>query len=483
MSLNPKGLWKYFYELTKIPRPSEHEQGVIEFLKNFAITNNLEYIIDEAGNVIIRKEATEGMKDCKGVILQSHMDMVPQCNSDKKHDFKTDPIEAYIDGEWVKANGTTLGADNGIGLAATLAILEDKNIQHGPIEALFTRDEEAGMTGARQLKPEILKGDILLNLDSEDEGQLFIGCAGGIDVSTFIRFDKDVRIQNDKYYRIAITGLKGGHSGVDINLGRANANKLMFRVLYYLLRNYNVDVLSLNGGTLRNAIPREAFMEVGLRDFQLKQFFDILKKFEDVFKKQYTGIEDNITITVTEIDPGDPPIAIDKNNLYKAVRMGLALPHGVHKMSNDMENLVETSCNLATVKTYDVTISINLMVRSADKWFLNELLSVIESPIALAQATYNYAGEYPGWKPNQESPILGIMKDIYKNKFGKTPEVTAIHAGLECGIFTVNYPHLDMISFGPTIRYPHSPDEKVEIKSVEKFWDYLVETLKNIPKK
>jgi dipeptidase D len=481
LNLEPKNLWKHFYSLTQIPRPSKKEEKSREFVVGFGKSLGLETIVDEAGNVIIRKPATKGMENRKGVILQGHLDMVPQKNSDKVHDFEKDPIEAVVDGEWVRANGTTLGADNGMGVAAAMAVLESRDIPHGPVEALFTIDEETGMTGAFGLKAGLLKGDILMNLDSEDEGELYIGCAGGTNANATFTFREVALPKNVTAFRVSVTGLKGGHSGVDIHLGRGNSNKVLNRFLWHAAEKHGLRLASIDGGSLRNAIPRESFALVTIPDDMKDGFLKCIGEFAILVKKELAAVEPDLKM---EAVPADLPKSLmddaTQKNLLAAV---YACPNGVMRMSNEMPGLVETSTNLAIVKSGDGMIRVQCLLRSSVDSAKLDLEHMIRCVFELAGAEIVFDGQYPGWKPNPDSAILKTMQEIYRKKFGKVPEIKAIHAGLECGLLGGVYPAWDMISFGPTIRYPHSPDEKVNIETVGKFWDYLVETLKNIPVK
>lgn len=481
--LTPNALWENFYQLTRIPRPSHHEDQIRQHVADFGRNLGLETIQDEAGNVIIRKPATPGMEKRKGVILQGHLDMVPQKNSDKDHDFAKDPIETIIDGEWVRANGTTLGADNGIGVAAAMAVLESKDLVHGPVEALFTATEETGMDGANGLGPGMLNGDILINMDSEDEGELYVGCAGGEDAS--IRFTyAEVPVPAESIgFKLNVTGLKGGHSGVDIHLGRGNANKIFFRVLKEAYKICGLRLSSINGGSLRNAIPREAFGIVTVPYKTADKLVGLVAGLTTVIKRELSATEPSLKIELSKTEM--PSFLIDEKTQINLTHAIVACPNGVIRMSDSMAGLVETSTNLAIVKsdTENNAINIACLMRSSVDTSRGELGSRMDSVFTLAGADVKLTGGYPGWKPNLESPILKTMQQIYNSKFGRIPEIKAIHAGLECGILGGTYPNWDMISFGPTIRYPHSPDEKVHIESVVKFWDFLVETLKNIPAK
>ncbi len=481
LNLEPKEVWKHFYELTQIPRPSKKEEKVIAFMKEFGERLGLETIVDEVGNVIIRKPATPGMENRKGVILQGHLDMVPQKNNDVDHDFEKDPIDAYVDGEWVTAKGTTLGADNGIGVAATMAVLESKDLQHGPIEALFTIDEETGMTGAFGLKPGILQGEILINLDSEDEGELYVGCAGGTNANLFYKYKEEAVPAGHVGYKISLTGLKGGHSGVDIALERGNANKLLNRVLWTAARAYRIRIADMKGGDLRNAIPREAYAVVTVPEDNSEAFVKYIAEMEQVLKDELSSADPWVTVTAERSET--PAKVMDTESQEKILDALYASPHGVIRMSTDMEGLVETSNNVAVIRMSNGTFEELCLLRSSVDTAREDLKNVFSSIASLAGGEVTFDGEYPGWKPNMASPILKEMREIYNNRFGKIPEIKAIHAGLECGLLGGVYPGLDMISFGPTIRYPHSPDEKVNIASVQKFWDFLVETLKHVPVK
>ncbi|MEA3316389.1 MAG: aminoacyl-histidine dipeptidase [Bacteroidota bacterium] len=481
LNLKPKALWKNFYDLNQIPRPSKKEERATEFAKNFGEKLGLETIVDEIGNVIIKKPASKGYEDRKTVILQGHLDMVPQKNSDKKHDFEKDPIEMLIDGDWVTADGTTLGADNGMGVAASMAVLEDDTLEHGPVEALFTVDEETGMTGANELKPGLLDGDILMNLDSEDEGELYIGCAGGVDTNMKFYFKEEEVPSDVTAFNLAIKGMKGGHSGLDIALGRGNANKAVNRILYEASKVSKFRLSTIAIGDLRNAIPREGNAVVVVPNSELGEFKNVVKEISEDIIKELSTTEPDLAFDLSETEM--PKFVIDEetqNNMIKGV---YACPNGVIRMSADMEGLVETSTNLAHVETIDNYIRVETLQRSSVDSSKDDLANMIRCVFEMAGAEVAHEGAYPGWKPNVNSSILKTMSDVYKNKYNKIPKQMAIHAGLECGIISNAYPDLDMISFGPTIRYPHSPDEKVNIETVEKFYDFLVETLKNVPKK
>lgn len=480
-NLKPKALWKHFYDLTQIPRISKKEAAVTEFMKQFAEKHKLEFIIDTVGNVIIRKPATPGMENRKGIIFQGHLDMVPQKNSDTDHDFEKDPIDAYIDGEWVTAKGTTLGADNGIGVAAAMAIFESNDIAHGMVEALLTIDEETGMTGAFGLEPNTLKGDILINLDSEDEGELYIGCAGGTDANAEFKYTEEPVNGDVKGVKVSVSGLKGGHSGMDISLGRGNANKTLFRFLKKAAIDHGFRLSSVQGGDLRNAIPREAFAIGTVPSKDYEHFCVAIAEYEKIAKAELSVTEPDLTVSVEPVEK--PKNWIDIKTQKNLILSIIACPHGVVRMSDAMEGLVETSTNLAIVKSEDGVITVNSLMRSSVDSAKDALGDAIASLFELAGAKPWFSGTYPGWKPNPDSEVLNLAKKVYKEKFGKIPEIKAIHAGLECGLLGSVYPNWDMISFGPTIRYPHSPDEKVNIETVDKFYTFILEMLKNVPEK
>jgi dipeptidase D len=477
--LAPKEVWKHFHTLTQIPRPSKKEAAIIEYMKKFGEDLGLETIVDEVGNVIIKKPATPGMENRKGVVLQGHLDMVPQKNSDKDFNFETDPIETLIDGDWVTADGTTLGADNGIGVAAAMAVLESTSLKHGLVEALFTIDEETGMTGAFGLKTGILNGDILINMDSEDEGELYVGCAGGIDVSAHKEYQEESAPSGHEAYQVDVQGLKGGHSGIDIPLGRANANKVLFRFLLQAESDLKVRLSEATGGDLRNAIPRESHAVVMVPSSDANAFESLVSTYEEIYRKEFADTEPHLSFSCKKTEaPAKVVPAVEQAQFIRAI---FASPNGVQRMSQSMEGLVETSNNLAvaTVKdgkfeAFNLTRSSVDSAKEATAWKIAAVYQLIDAEVKLS-------GDYPGWKPNMASPILKTCQEVYNKNFGKVPEIKAIHAGLECGLLGGVYPNFDMISFGPTIRFPHSPDEKVDIATVQKFWDFLVAILEEVP--
>ena len=474
-NLQPQGLWSNFYDLTQIPRPSGQKEEISAFLANYGRSLGLETIVDAIGNVIIRKPASAGYENHPGVILQGHMDMVPQKNNDTVFDFSKDPIEAYIDGEWVTAKGTTLGADNGIGVAAAMAILADKNVVHPPLEVLITVDEETGLYGAFALEGGVLQGKTLLNLDSESEGELYIGCAGGVDTTATFDYNPVEVEEGDVAIKVSLTGCKGGHSGCDIHLQRANANKLLFRFLKEAVANYEARLASVEGGSLRNAIPREASAIITIPAEGVDELMDLVAEWEDLFVAEYDGVEDNIRLSAEQVECPATELPEDVQDfLIHAITV---CPHGVYRVIPEMPEIVETSNNLAMLKTEENRIIVHCLTRSSVESRKEELQEMIHSTFAMAGAAVEFSGSYPGWQPNFNSNIMEVMKTTYLNNYGVEPRVIIIHAGLECGIIGRNYPGMDMISFGPTIEHPHSPDEKVNIASVAKFYEYLLATL------
>jgi dipeptidase D len=476
-NLNPKPLWSVFSDLCSIPRPSKHEEKVVQYVIDFAQKHGLQYYKDKVGNVIIRKPATPGRENAHPVILQAHVDMVPQKNTATNHNFLTDPLQPYVDGEWVKAKGTTLGADNGIGVAAAMAVLQSKDIAHGPLEVLLTIDEETGMTGAFNIEEGSLKGKTMINMDSEDEGELYIGCAGGMNTTAKIPVKWESVKGDYKAYKINLTGLKGGHSGLDINLGRGNANKLINRFLWKVSRELGVQLAGLDGGTLRNAIPREAFATVVVPAAQSSAFEKEVKAYEQTLKIELGSVEPDLSFKVEST--GNPAKAVEKGSQASILNAIYSIPNGAMRMIAEMPEVVETSTNLAIVKLGENEIELMCLLRSSVDSAKVDLANSMTSVFELAGGSVVHDGDYPGWKPDVHSPILLTMQQVYEKHFGKKPEVKVIHAGLECGIIGDKFPGMDMVSFGPTIRHPHSPDEKVNVPTVEKFWNFLVETLKS----
>lgn len=479
-NLEPKALWENFYSLTQIPRPSGKRKEISDFLYNYGVQLGLETVRDEIGNVIIRKPASAGYENHPGVILQGHMDMVPQKNNDVQHDFEKDPIRAYVEDnkEWVTADGTTLGADNGIGVAVAMTILADKNVVHPPLEAFFSIDEETGMYGANALKPNVLQGKYMLNLDSEVEGELCIGCAGGIDATARFAFQPVDVEEGDIAMKVVLTGLKGGHSGCDIQLQRANANKLMFRFLKQAVSEYEARLVSVCGGNMRNAIPRDAEAVVTIPAEGKEEFIELVDEWEDLFIKQYDGVEDGIRFTTEEVECPKQEMPEDVQDfLIHAVTI---CPSGVFRVQPELPELVETSNNLSIITTENNRVSVLCLARSNDETRKRELVDVLSSVFSLAGADIEFTGDYPGWTPNVKSSLLQLMKQVYNEEFGITPRSIAMHAGLECGIIGGKYPGMEMVSFGPTIEHPHSPDERVNIATVQKFYKYVLAILKKV---
>ncbi len=477
--LSPERVWYYFAEICKVPRPSKKEKQITDYIVSIARNLHLEHELDEIGNILIRKPATAGYEHFPVVILQSHIDMVCEKNSDTYHDFDNDPIVPRIEGEWVKASGTTLGADDGIGIAAQLAILEASDIEHGPLEMLFTVDEETGLTGAKGLKPGFLKGRILLNLDSEDEGELFIGCAGGQDTKVFMSYSRVAVNYDFVGYQIKVSGLQGGHSGDDINKGRGNAVKILNRLLWTSSHHFEVRISEINGGNLRNAIAREAFANVIVPNRFNTDFIQYVKTFNSILKDEYKTTEPGLLISFSPIEL--PSYLIDLSTQERLLNALYACPHGVIAMSADVPNFVETSTNLASVKMNDKVIEIGTSQRSSSEHGKQDVLNMVESVFRLAGAKITHDDGYPGWTPNPKSPVLDVTRNAYVKLFNQEPKVLAIHAGLECGLIGEQYPGIDMISYGPTIKGAHSPDERLQIDTVQRFWDLTLEVLKNIP--
>ena len=479
--LEPKLLWEYFYGMTQVPRPSKKEGKIREWVKDFARQHNFDFNEDETGNIVIKVPATEGMEDAPTIVLQGHIDMVCEKNNDKVHDFENDPLTIYRDGDWITADGTTLGADNGIGVAAAMSIATDPEVKHGPLELLMTVDEETGMTGANGLQPGFITGKILLNLDSEEDGAFYVGCSGGVDTEG--KFEVEFADADKLAYapfKIEITGLKGGHSGLDIHRGRGNAIKLLG---YLLARLDEIDhkLVSIEGGSLRNAIPREAEATLLISNSQIDQVKEIVADFEKHAKIEYLHKDSGLKVNFTETEFADKYIADEYARTL--VQTICALPHGVISMSADLEDLVETSTNLATVKIEDNFVTVGTSQRSSVDFAKDNIATSVASIFSLAGAEVIYGDGYPGWQPDMDSRVLKVGKEVYETKFGSVPEIKAIHAGLECGLLGAKFPGTEMISFGPTIEGAHSPDERVNIPAVVKFYDLLKNMLVKLAEK
>lgn len=479
--LKPALVFHYFEEVCRVPRPSKKEEKIRAYLLEFARQHDLPVKVDEAGNVLMSKPATPGMEDRKAVILQSHMDMVCEKNKDTQHDFDTDPIETYVDGEWLRAKGTTLGADNGIGIATELAVLASDDIGHGPVQCLFTVDEETGLTGAFALKEGFMEGDILINLDSEDEGELFIGCAGGAGTTATFPCTMTAAPEGYFFFRVAVKGLTGGHSGDDINKNRANANKLLNRYLTSLMRKYDLRLCEIDGGNLHNAIPREAYAvcAVPMKDKEAVRVD--LNIYLAEIENEYAVTEPNLRM---ELESETPCLKVmDVEQMKRFLLSIYAVHNGVYTMSQDIAGLVETSSNLASIKQGEGCIKVVTSQRSSILSSRMDMSQMVGAAFELGGATVETGDGYPGWKPNPSSEILRVAVESYKRLFGTEPKVKAIHAGLECGLFLEKYPSLDMVSFGPTLRGVHSPDERMLIPTVDKFWRHLLDVLAHVPVK
>ena len=480
-NLEPKALWSHFADLNAVPRPSKKEERVVEFMMNFGKSLGLETIKDAIDNVIIKKPATPGMENRKTVVLQSHLDMVHQKNGDTVFDFDNQGIEMLIEGDWVTANGTTLGADNGIGVATIMALLASTDIPHPAIEALFTIDEETGMTGAIHVDPRNISGTILLNLDTEDDDELSIGCAGGIDTNSTYTYKTEQVASGNAAIELTIKGLLGGHSGMDIHRGRGNANKLMTRILRHLLDHFPIQLAHFDGGSLRNAIPREAKAVIVFSNENKAQIEALINSFSNELKVEFKTVEPALVIANIAVE--NPAIVATSEETVKMVNVLYAVVNGVYRMSPDIEGLVEASSSLARVIIADGTFTTQSLQRSSVESSKKDVANMVKSAFELIGCDVVQNGDYPGWSPNATSPILTIMKDLYIKRYNEEPKIKACHAGLECGILGKHFPDMDMISFGPNIRAAHSPDEKVQISSVQKYWGYLLETLEQIPTK
>ena len=480
-NLEPKIVWNHFADLNAVPRPSKKEERVIQFMVDFGKKLNLETFVDKVGNVIIKKPATKGFENRKTVVLQSHLDMVHQKNSDTNFDFDKEGIKMLIDGDWVTADGTTLGADNGLGVAAIMAIFSSTDLEHPNLEALLTIDEETGMTGAMGLEGGVLKGDILLNLDTEEDDEIGMGCAGGIDITATRKYAKEEISNNSLAYSINVKGLNGGHSGMDIIKGLGNANKIMNRILFDGFTNFGLRISEINGGSLRNAIPRESFANIVIDAVSKDAFLFETNALINIIKEEFSTIEPNLNITINEVETPNSVMELGvQEGLLKSIYAAL---NGVYRMSPDISDLVETSNNIARVIVKDGAIKIGCLTRSSSETNKMDLANSLKSAFELSGFEVEFSGEYPGWQPNVNSEILDVVDNLYKKLHGEKAKVAACHAGLECGILGQNYPEMDMVSFGPTILGAHSPDERASITSTQKFWKFLIEILKNTPKK
>lgn len=480
-NLYPQPLWQWFAQICAIPHPSKHELVLSQHIQDWARDKGLSVQEDKVGNLIIKKPATQGYENRKTVVIQAHLDMVPQKNADKVHDFTKDPIEAYVDGEWVKANGTTLGADNGIGMASALAILGSSDIKHGPLEVLLTVDEEAGMTGAFGVEPGMLEADILINTDSEQEGEIYMGCAGGVDAEFTVPVQWQKPADGVKAFTLSLTGLKGGHSGVNIHLGRGNANKLLARFLADQAVVLQLDVAAFNGGSLRNAIPREASVTLTVPAAKLTQLQQALIEYQALLQTELAAVEPALKLSLAEVaTPAQVLTAAAQSTLINLLNV---CPNGVMRMSDEIAGVTETSLNMGVITTTDSGIQVLCLIRSLIDSGREQVQSMLSSLAQLAGAKVAFSGAYPGWKPNPDSPVMAIVNQTYKDIYDKEPVIMVIHAGLECGLFKKPYPDMDMVSIGPTIRFPHGPDEMVNIKTVGQYWQLLLVVLERIPER
>ena len=479
--LSPTAVWHFFDQICSIPHPSKYEEQLAQYIVSFAQAEGLDVRRDNTGNVIIKKPATAGMENRKGVVLQAHIDMVPQKNEDTVHDFTQDPILPFIDGEWVTATGTTLGADNGMGMATCLAILAAKDIEHGPLEVLLTIDEETGMTGAFGLEAGWLEGDILLNTDSEQEGEVYMGCAGGVDVALTIDIQREAIPAEHQPIKLVVKGLKGGHSGCDIHTGRGNANKIMARFLVGHANELDLRINNFTGGSLRNALPREASVVATLPAANIDKLNALFAEYQQIVSAELGHVETDITLlTEACAQPNDVMVLTDQTRLMHTLNV---CPNGVIRMSDDIEGVVETSLNMGVITTETNTVTILCLIRSLIDSGRSYVEGMLQSLATITGAQCVSSGAYPGWKPDADSEIMQVFRDTYQQMYGNKPNIMVIHAGLECGLFKEPYPEMDMLSFGPTIKFPHSPDEKVKIDTVQMFWDQMLAILKNIPVK
>lgn len=479
--LSPQPVWQFFDKICSFPHPSKHEEALAQYIVEWAKSQNLPVKRDEAGNVFITKPATLGMENKKKVVLQAHIDMVPQKNEDTVHDFAKDPIQPYIDGDWVTAKGTTLGADNGMGMASCLAVLASTEIKHGPLEVLLTIDEEAGMTGAFALQQGWLEADILLNTDSEQEGEIYMGCAGGVNASIIFDIERESIPNNHTILKLAVKGFKGGHSGCDIHTGRGNANKFLGRFLASHTASLELRVIEFQGGSLRNAIPREAFVTVAVPTENLQQLHHAFEHFTALVQQELGQVETGLTSLISESSSQFSALSLHVQQRFISALN--ACPNGVIRMDDNIEGVVETSLNVGVITTEENQITILCLVRSLIDSGREMVEGTLTSLASLSNAKIQFDGAYPGWKPDPDSEIMHIFRDVYEGIYGQKPNIMVIHAGLECGLFKKPYPNMDMISFGPTIKFPHSPDEKVLIESVGLYWEQMIAILENIPEK
>ena len=479
--LYPQPLWQWFEQICAIPHPSKHEHALSQHIQQWAKAQGLAVVEDKVGNLIIRKPATAGMENCKIVVLQAHIDMVPQKNADKVHNFETDPIEAYVDGDWVKARGTTLGSDNGIGMSSALAVLGSKDIKHGPLEVLLTIDEEAGMTGAFGLEAGYLDAEILINTDSEQEGEIYMGCAGGVDAQISVPMSWQAPEQSNASFSLTMSGLKGGHSGVNIHLGRGNANKLLARFLFKYSDELALELVSFSGGSLRNAIPREANVQFMLPVENIDALKQAIESFQALVREELAVADPGMLLSLATIDAPTKVMGEEAQNTL--IDLLHACPNGVMRMSDEVEGVTETSLNIGVISTEDESVEILCLIRSLIDSGREEVTGMLTARSNLSGASIDLSGAYPGWKPDTSSPVMAIVRDTYNDIYKKDPTVMVIHAGLECGLFKEPYPLMDMVSIGPTIRYPHSPDEMVNITTVGQYWELLLAVLERIPAK
>lgn len=480
-ALYPQPLWQWFEQICAIPHPSKHEQALSQYIQDWARKLGLNVVEDKVGNLIIKKPATAGMENRKPVVIQAHLDMVPQKNADKVHDFTKDPIEAYIDGDWVTANGTTLGSDNGIGMASALAILGSNEIKHGPLEVLLTIDEEAGMTGAFGLEPGMLEAEILINTDSEQEGEIYMGCAGGVDAQFSVPVSWQAVSAGNQAVTLSLSGLKGGHSGVNIHLGRGNANKLLARFLVAEARELQLQLSELSGGSLRNAIPREAQVTLCLPADKVDLLQQKIRFFEQLVQTELAAVEPAIKFSLHEASL--PEQVMTSASQQALLNLLHACPNGVMRMSDDVPGVTETSLNMGVISTNENQVQVLCLIRSLIDSGREHVETMLASLAELAGAEVSFSGAYPGWKPDPDSAVMKIVNDTYQDIYHKQPVIMVIHAGLECGLFKKPYPEMDMVSIGPTIRYPHGPDEMVNIETVGQYWQLLLAVLERIPAK